>query len=589
MLLAIALGGVISVGILPVSAQERPAAPIPAPSPSGGAPTSPIAFPFRELAPPEVKDIFERTVAEKQLAAVYLDGRPLFEVATTGEEGLSAKARAREIEERLARMARSLAAQPRLDDLAVTIELDEESNQPVIYVNGENLMTITYLDALLKGNNSMTIEAEQVAAEVQVALEQYHRERQAEYLWRQVRRALGVIAVAAIATLLLRLLYRWVDRRRNHLRSVQPNQEGEQRDTHLTTPTVEVMRTQLTVQQRIKTLGLLRVVLRLAEVALWISSGLLLLGLFPYTRWLQPLSLDFLQLPLRLGLVGLIAYGLIRLSGGWVDWLLIVLQGDREVTTTRSQRLMLRLSTFSQVIKGLVAFIIGGIAFLVMLSWLGVRIAPLLAGAGLLGFAVSFASQSLIKDFINGFLILLEDQYGVGDVINVNGFSGFVETMNLRITQVRATEGQLITIPNGQIAIVQNLSKEWSRVDILVPVSLEADINQALQLIEQVANEMRRDRLWNSLILEPPLLLGVDNLDHTGASIRLWIKTLPLKQWDVAREYRRRLKIAFVEAKIPIGLPQQLVRLSDMPTQEALASAEILTASKPVHQPPRVS
>ncbi|MEM9816353.1 MAG: mechanosensitive ion channel family protein, partial [Cyanobacteria bacterium P01_D01_bin.6] len=209
-----------------------------------------------------------------------------------------------------------------------------------------------------------------------------------------------------------------------------------------------------------------------------------------------------------------------------------------------------------------VAVLIIGITGLVILSWLGVRIAPLIAGAGLVGFAISFASQSLIKDIINGFLVLVEDQYGVGDVITVGTMSGFVETMNLRITQLRATDGQLITIPNGQINIVQNLSKEWSRVDLMIPVGLTADINQALQLVEDEANVMRQDAAWGLLILEPPLLLGVDDLTHAGATIRIWIKTQPLKQWDVAREYRRRLKVAFEAAQIPLGVPQQVVQLS---------------------------
>jgi small conductance mechanosensitive channel len=184
-----------------------------------------------------------------------------------------------------------------------------------------------------------------------------------------------------------------------------------------------------------------------------------------------------------------------------------------------------------------------------------------LAGAGIIGVAISFASQSLIKDMINGFFILLEDQYGVGDVIIVGEVSGLVENMNLRITQLRNDEGRLITIPNSAITIVQNLSKEWSRVDLRIDVAYSADIDQALALIEQVAHDMSRDRPWSDLILEPPLLLGVDKLDHAGATVRLWIKTQPLKQWEVAREYRRRLKLAFDKAGIPFGVPQQSLLL----------------------------
>ncbi len=318
-----------------------------------------------------------------------------------------------------------------------------------------------------------------------------------------------------------------------------------------------------------------------------------LADLWLFSRWLQPLTGQLLRLPLRFGLIGLVTYGLIRLADYWIDHLFLVVQTRTAITLERSQRLALRLSTFSQVFKGMVAIAIGAIALLIMLHQIGIQVGALLAGAGLVGVAISFASQSLIRDFINGFLILLEDQYGVGDVIIVRGVSGFVETMNLRITQLRDTGGQLITIPNGQIDIVQNLSKEWSRVDLMIPVSLAADINQALGVVEQVANEMSQDGIWSTLILEPPLLLGVDHLDHIGATIRLWIKTQPLKQWDVAREYRRRLKLAFEAANIPVGVPQQVVHFADSATAAKLmagfavpsASADNAAPSPPASTP----
>jgi small-conductance mechanosensitive channel len=313
------------------------------------------------------------------------------------------------------------------------------------------------------------------------------------------------------------------------------------------------MRTTLLTKQQINSLGIVREALQISQVFLWITSGLVVLGFFPYTRWLQPLIVDLMRLPVRLVLAGVLAYVMIQLVSLWIDRLFLMFQGRTEAHLERSQRLILRLSTFSQVIKGVVAVVIVGITALMILSWLGVRIGPLVAGAGLIGFAISFASQSLIKDIINGFLVLVEDQYGVGDVITVGTMSGFVETMNLRITQLRATDGQLITIPNSQITVVQNLSKEWSQVDLMIPVGLTADINQALRLVEDEAILMKQDEIWGSLILEPPLLLGVDDLTHAGATIRIWIKTQPLKQWDVAREYRRRLKLAFEAAEIPLG------------------------------------
>jgi small conductance mechanosensitive channel len=250
---------------------------------------------------------------------------------------------------------------------------------------------------------------------------------------------------------------------------------------------------------------------------------------------------------------------LIRLSAAFVNRSLLLLQDRMILSPEASQRMSLRFSTFSQVIRGVIFFLFWGIAVLIALSMVGIQIAPLIAGAGLLGLGVSFASQNLIKDIINGFFILLEDQYGVGDVVIIGEVAGFVENMNLRITQLRNEEGRLITIPNNTITVVQNLSKEWSRVDLMIDVAHTADIDQALALINHVAQDMTQDSAWRSLILETPLLLGVDRLDYRGATVRLWIKTQPLKQWDVAREYRRRLKIAFDKAGIEIGAPQQWI------------------------------
>ncbi|WP_416666108.1 mechanosensitive ion channel family protein [Egbenema bharatensis] len=213
------------------------------------------------------------------------------------------------------------------------------------------------------------------------------------------------------------------------------------------------------------------------------------------------------------------------------------------------------------MIKGIAGSVIVAIGALTALSVLGLDLAPLLAGAGIVGLAITLASQGVLGDIINGFLILLEDQYGVGDVIIVGEVAGFVESMNLRITQLRNEEGRLITIPNREITIVQNLSKEWSRVDIMIPISHTSDLDQALSLVKQTADDMRSEPSWRDFILEPPSLLGVDQLDHVGATVRIWIKTLPLKQWEVAREYRRRLKFAFDKAGINIGVPQQSLQV----------------------------
>ncbi len=531
-------------------------------------PTSqnPVINPLQNWTPSELRSIFATDNDEPDRASIHLDGRILFDVAAPihDEETLSATERADTIETELEQIAAEFVQSGSPETLTVDYEIDTESNQPVIYVNGQMLMTVTYLDARINGANSLTLRARQIVDDVETALVRYYEERQPAFLWQQVRWTLATLLITLLSSFAISHFSHQLAARRRQLKEGQPSPSSLAGESTPLGGAVNAtqMQTTLWTKQQINSLGMIREGLQVLQVVLWAGSGLLIIGFFPQTRWLQPLVVDLMRLPFRLTVAGLTAYGLIQLASLWIDRLFLMFQGRTGTHLERSQRLVLRLSTFSQVIKGVVAVLILGITILVVLSWLGVRVAPLIAGAGLIGFAISFASQSLIKDIINGFLVLVEDQYGVGDVITVGTMSGFVETMNLRITQLRATDGQLITIPNSQITIVQNLSKEWSRVDFMIPIGLTANINQALKLVEDEANSMRRDAIWGALILEPPLLLGVDDLTHAGATIRIWIKTQPLKQWDVAREYRRRLKMAFEIAEIPLGVPQQVVQLS---------------------------
>ncbi len=283
------------------------------------------------------------------------------------------------------------------------------------------------------------------------------------------------------------------------------------------------------------------------------SGSFVIVGLFPYTRILQPIIIA----SYRVLVVGVGTYLAVRISAILIDRFFSVLKDGAFLDPIESERSALRVATFSRVLKniaGLSAITIGG---LLGLSVLGINLVPLLAGAGIFGLAISFASQSLIKDMINGFLILLEDQYAVGDVIAVGNVAGFVENMNLRITQLRNAEGRLITIPNGTISVVENLSKNWSRVDVAVDVAYETDVDYAIAVIKNVAETMYSEKPWSERILETPEVLGIDELDHAGILIRTWIKTQPLQQWSVAREFRRRLKVAFDREGIGVGVPEQ--------------------------------
>jgi small conductance mechanosensitive channel len=147
----------------------------------------------------------------------------------------------------------------------------------------------------------------------------------------------------------------------------------------------------------------------------------------------------------------------------------------------------------------------------------------------------------------------------VGDVIVVGDVGGLVENMNLRITQLRNGEGRLITIPNGAISIVQNLSKEWARVDLTIEVSYDSNVDKVLAVLQELADDIYSQRQWREKIIDRPEVLGIDDIDHAGILIRIWIKTKPLQHWSVGREFRRRIKILLDDMQIDIGVPQQSV------------------------------
>ncbi|MBE9218166.1 mechanosensitive ion channel family protein [Dolichospermum flos-aquae] len=295
-----------------------------------------------------------------------------------------------------------------------------------------------------------------------------------------------------------------------------------------------------------------------AQVMLWGGGTLIILGLFPYTKPLQIAILAIAQIPIKLTIVAVGTYVAIRFTYALIDhFTSTIVSGGALLTPETSARLQLRISTFSGVTKSITTIIWVGAGSLLALTSLGINIVPLLASAGLLGVALSLPSQNLIKDAINGFLIIFEDQYALGDMITVGTVGGLVEKLNLRMTQVRDSEGRLITIPNSEVKIVANLSSRWSRADLTIPVSYQANVDEALKLIEDVGLDMTQDPQWQDQILEKPNVLGIDNFSDRGIMIRILIKTQPLKQWAVAREYRRRLKITLDAAGIYIPVPQQ--------------------------------
>ena len=197
---------------------------------------------------------------------------------------------------------------------------------------------------------------------------------------------------------------------------------------------------------------------------------------------------------------------------------------------------------------------VGGLLFL---SNLGLNVTALLAGAGVAGLAVSFAAQNLIRDFIHGFFILLEDQYGVGDIVKVGDLAGVVEKFNLRLTVLRDLEGKAHFIPNSQIQQVTVFTQEWSRAVVDVGVAYKEDVDRVLAIFRDEAERFFQDPEWQDKLTNPPEVLGVENLADSAVVIRPLFGTKPAQQWAVAREFRRRIKKRLDQEGVEIPFPHR--------------------------------
>lgn len=214
-----------------------------------------------------------------------------------------------------------------------------------------------------------------------------------------------------------------------------------------------------------------------------------------------------------------------------------------------------RAKTLSTLFRQFLNAIVIIISSLTVLSALDIQIGPLLATAGVAGVALGFAAQSLVKDFIHGFFLIIWDQIRVGDVVEVAGKSGVVESINFKMTVLRDLAGNVHYIPNSKIEVVTNMSKEYSGFVFDVGVSYFEDVDQVMKTMKEVDEELRQDPEFSGDILAPLEIFGLDRFDKSAVIIRARTKTRPLQQWRVAREFNRRLKQAFDRKNISIPFP----------------------------------
>jgi len=222
-----------------------------------------------------------------------------------------------------------------------------------------------------------------------------------------------------------------------------------------------------------------------------------------------------------------------------------------------------RAKTLARIIQTALLGVILVIAFMMIIKELGLDIGPIIAGAGILGLAVGFGAQTLVKDVISGFFILLEDQYRVGDVVQIAGIGGLVEHMSLRVTILRDLEGKVHYVPNGSVAVATNMTKEWSRAVLEIGVAYKEDVDEVMKVLREVGEQMEKDPDYSQAILEPLQILGVSDFADSAVIIKVMFKTLPLKQWDVGREFRRRVKKTFDAKGIEIPFPHLTVYMGE--------------------------
>jgi small conductance mechanosensitive channel len=228
-------------------------------------------------------------------------------------------------------------------------------------------------------------------------------------------------------------------------------------------------------------------------------------------------------------------------------------------TDVEMRRRTQRVDTLATVLRNVATVLIWSIAGLIVLGEIGIDLAPLLAGAGVVGIVLGLGAQQVVRDFLAGLFMLLEDQYGVGDVIDMGEASGTVEWVSLRVTRLRDVEGVVWWVPNGQVTRVGNKSQQWSRALLDVAVAPDTDIPIATEVIQSTADGMWRDPEWRDRLLDQPEVWGVEDIGAGGILLRLVVKTVPLEQWNVARELRARIKAAFDAAGVSLPVQQQRI------------------------------
>jgi small-conductance mechanosensitive channel len=278
-------------------------------------------------------------------------------------------------------------------------------------------------------------------------------------------------------------------------------------------------------------------------------------------RWLETAGTR----GVRVLVIVLIAFVLVRVLKALTTRLVQIAKGQSRAAQMREQQ----TRTLAGLLYSVGGAVIVAAAVLVALPEFGFDVTPFEAIAAVGSLALGFGAQNLVKDIINGFFIVIEDQFVVGDLIQLNGETGRVEHLTLRRTVVRNVAGAVVTVPNSLVGQVSNLSRDWSQAFVDVTVPSDEHVGRALATLEKVSGDFRNDATWTQAIVDGPRVLGVESLALDGTVLRLQVRTVLNRKDDVARELRRRIKIAFEESSIPLTHTHQLVVKEAVPAPES--------------------
>lgn len=511
-----------------------------------------------------------RRIGELETTEVRFDGRVLFTIAAPtvrdrNDPGdrVPVELRAELIQSNLRRILNSAIENRRGSPEVVNIGVARLNNELVISGRlGRSERTTRILTITEADSDYHQLPADTLAANwrsiLQTQMNQAIKERTYTALMVQLQTAAWIaLKVLAASTLMFLLQVLLAQQRRTiqrQLASIAATTQPNEPERPL--PLLPNLGAEFFLKQRLKLIRLVRYLLLWGQIALWLYALALILALFPATRgWSsQVYGLPILWMAVWFG-TGLLN----QLADLAFDRLRIFWEQNNLVKFSDAQRTTLRIGTTIEVLRSLKTVLIYLTRIVVILSSLGVPISSILAVGGFLALAISLGSQNLVKDIINGLLIVWEDQYAIGDVVQIEPYAGMVENLNLRVTQLRNAEGCLITIPNSTITKVANLTRTWSRVNLEVWVDITTAPDPMLSLLAALSQEFYEEPAWHSKLLAPPEVLGIDEITASGLLVRIWIKTQPGQQWAVAREFRRRMLNVLAANGIPIGrLHQQL-------------------------------